>query len=320
VRETETVVWVTTAQTPDPIFLRQTVYLHHPGSLVETAWRTQAYINHCEREQIPPQLGGPLPAEYLQLHLLHLRRSETLDPSATLKDQGVEAGDVFVLTALPKHAALAIARNSAIPSVINAADYPHRTSLQLSEFAEARGHRMTKTNEKYTAFGFGVVFVVVMLSIALLKPVTTPFQYWVFRVVLSLAAAGVAAMVPGFLIIDLNKWIRAGGALAVFAVLYFYNPASLVAPVPPPLEAAVTVDAGTYDAAELLGILESKTGGIVIDQALAGRIQGETVTVSSPWSDVALKAAFDQVFGQLGVAVVYDKRDGTVIIRERRPQ
>ena len=36
-------------------------------------------------------------------------------------------------------------------------------------------------------------------------------------------AAGVAAMIPGFISLSVSKWLRAGGALAVFAVVYFYG-------------------------------------------------------------------------------------------------
>jgi hypothetical protein len=86
---------------------------------------------------------------------------------------------------------------------------------------------MTKATERYLAFGFGVVFVIVLLLLAIKYPNPTPFQYTVFRIVLALAAGGVAAMIPGFLTIKVSTLIRGGGALAVFVVVYFYSPAEL---------------------------------------------------------------------------------------------
>ena len=81
------------------------------------------------------------------------------------------------------------------------------------------------------AFGFGIVFAVVMLVLAVKFPRPTPFQYNVFRIVLSLAAAGIAAMVPGFINLDYSSpvglVIGAGGALAVFVIVFFFNPAQL---------------------------------------------------------------------------------------------
>jgi len=88
------------------------------------------------------------------------------------------------------------------------------------------------------ACALGVAFIVTLLVLAIKFPHPTPFQYNVFRIVLSLAAAGEAAVVPGFLSVSINTSIRAGGALAVFVVVFFFNPAELVtseAEAPPPI-------------------------------------------------------------------------------------
>jgi hypothetical protein len=69
---------------------------------------------------------------------------------------------------------------------------------------------MNKNSQKFAAFGFGIVFVVSILVVAILLPEPTPFQYLVFKTVLALAAAGVAAMVPGFLELSVSNWLRAG--------------------------------------------------------------------------------------------------------------
>jgi hypothetical protein len=74
-----------------------------------------------------------------------------------------------------------------------------------------------------------VVFVVALLVLAIAFPNPTPFQYNVFRIILALAAAGFAATIPGFISVEIGTWLRAGGALAVFAIVYFYNPAQIVA-------------------------------------------------------------------------------------------
>jgi len=87
------------------------------------------------------------------------------------------------------------------------------------------------------AFSFGVTFVVALIVLAIRFPHPTPFQYNVFRIVLSLAAAGAAAMIPGFINIDFGPMTRlfigAGGALAVFVIVFFFNPAQLASPSEP---------------------------------------------------------------------------------------
>lgn len=87
---------------------------------------------------------------------------------------------------------------------------------------------MNKRIQQYFAFAFGVIFVSILLTLSVYFPNPTSFQYTVFKTVLSLSAAGVAAMIPGFLQVNISAWLRAGGALAVFVVVYFYNPAQLV--------------------------------------------------------------------------------------------
>jgi hypothetical protein len=89
------------------------------------------------------------------------------------------------------------------------------------------GGEVVKRIERYLAFGFGVVFVIVLLVLATRYPNPTPFQYNVFRIILALACGGVAAMTPGFLTVNISTWLRAGGAIAVFVITYFYSPAGM---------------------------------------------------------------------------------------------
>lgn len=87
---------------------------------------------------------------------------------------------------------------------------------------------MNKRTERYLAFFFGVMFLVAILVLAIFFPNPTPFQYTVFRVVLSLAAAGFATMIPGFLEVRLGNWLRATGAIAIFVIVYLVNPVALL--------------------------------------------------------------------------------------------
>jgi len=77
------------------------------------------------------------------------------------------------------------------------------------------------------AFIFGCLFVIILLIFAVAIPNPTEFTAFVFRVVLSLAAAGVGAVLPGLLEVKLPG-IRAGGALALAAVVYFMNPPAII--------------------------------------------------------------------------------------------
>jgi len=81
-------------------------------------------------------------------------------------------------------------------------------------------------------------FLALIMVIAIFIKNPTPFQMFVFRVVLSLAAAGFGATIPGFLKIELPLWgkglISATGAIALFVLVYQVNPPELIQPPEPP--------------------------------------------------------------------------------------
>lgn len=90
----------------------------------------------------------------------------------------------------------------------------------------------TKATEKRLAFFFGASFLAILLVIAIGFPDPKPFQYTVFRITLAIAAGAAASLIPGFLEAQVAGSIRAGGALAVFVVVYFFSPAQLVSEPP----------------------------------------------------------------------------------------
>lgn len=87
---------------------------------------------------------------------------------------------------------------------------------------------MSAKAQRLIAFTFGVVFVVIMLVIAIWIPRPTETQWFIFRVVLALAAGGVGALIPGLINVQAGPYVRAGGALALFVLVYWFNPPKLV--------------------------------------------------------------------------------------------
>jgi hypothetical protein len=114
--------------------------------------------------------------------------------------------------------------------------------------------------DKYLVFAFGVVFVSVLLWLVFRSsdPLNED-QAQLVRLVSALAAAGVAAAVPGVSRTTLRyrTWLRAGGAIVVFIVVFVYQPQRAVAPDIWPVRSAseaierhlTLTDAGKYDEA-----------------------------------------------------------------------
>jgi hypothetical protein len=179
---------------------------------------------------------------------------------------------------------------------------------------------LEKPEQRKGAYIFGIIFIVSILVIAIFIPNPTSFQYTVFRIVLALAAAGVAAMIPGFISVEVGNAVRAGGAIAVFVIVFFFSPANLIAQEtqqPSALESEVTLDAGNYDAVQLIEMLNSLTGGITLDSKLATKLKGQVVKISSPLNSVSLRTVLDRIFAQAGIPVDYAVVSGTVVISER---
>lgn len=86
--------------------------------------------------------------------------------------------------------------------------------------------RVMPLSDRNLAYIFGFLFCAALLVLAVAFPHPSPSTFLIFRVVLSTAAAGVGSVVPGILVIH-SPYIRAGGALALFVIVFFFNPPAL---------------------------------------------------------------------------------------------
>jgi hypothetical protein len=91
---------------------------------------------------------------------------------------------------------------------------------------------ITKSQEKQIGFGAGFVLILAILAINLLVPDPTASQEQTFRIVLAMAGGAFGAFIPGLLNVNLSGQssfgkfgIKAAGALAMFVVIFFWNPA-----------------------------------------------------------------------------------------------
>ena len=80
------------------------------------------------------------------------------------------------------------------------------------------------------SFGFGVVFLCVSIVLAVVIPTPTDNQATTFKVTLALAAAGIAAGIPGLFNLEMSSGkllaIKSTGAFAAFLIVFFFNPVS----------------------------------------------------------------------------------------------
>ena len=110
----------------------------------------------------------------------------------------------------------------------------HKAITKKTLALVAPGETTVPTWQKITAFAMGAAFLPILLFMALFVPNPTVWQLLVFRVILALAAGGIGALIPGFIEIKYRNWLRAGGATALFVIVYLVNPPDLITGPEPP--------------------------------------------------------------------------------------
>lgn len=91
-----------------------------------------------------------------------------------------------------------------------------------------RTDNMKKTTQKSIVFFAALIFIIAILILAFIFPCPTNFQYNISKIVIALSASFFATFIDGFIEVVIPKFIKATGALAVFVILFFWNPADLV--------------------------------------------------------------------------------------------
>jgi hypothetical protein len=149
--------------------------------------------------------------------------------------------------------------------------------------------------ERYVVIALGFILVAAFLAIIFLDIKPDATQWGIVRVLLALMAAAAGALLPGFIEVDGQKagWqLRAGGAVALFVMVFFglAQPEPAPAPAPPPaisFRTLSTLDirAGKADNPEnssmavVLGVGFDSEEPVTVQSLTATLEAGETVSL-----------------------------------------
>jgi hypothetical protein len=113
----------------------------------------------------------------------------------------------------------------------------------ISMEQDIHGSDATKSNLAYLLLGLILLGASLYLSANIQNP--APMEVLILRVIIALGAAFAAVSLPGSVGVDLPKGIKAGGSLAIFVLIFFFNPADLIKPKPdiPSIDQKATSDA-----------------------------------------------------------------------------
>ncbi len=103
-----------------------------------------------------------------------------------------------------------------------------KTKLPTYGFTNQRTF-IDMTRKQQIKFGAitGLILLLILLAIALIVRCPTNFQNNIFIIVLALAGAAFAAIIPGLIEVKYRQMITATGALAVFVIIFFMKPTQL---------------------------------------------------------------------------------------------
>ena len=83
-------------------------------------------------------------------------------------------------------------------------------------------------NNAIVPLWIGGVFLAIPIIALFFIPEPSIYQFFAFRICFCLGGAGIASHIPGWLNININNWVKAGGAIAIFVLLWFFNPPALI--------------------------------------------------------------------------------------------
>ncbi len=104
---------------------------------------------------------------------------------------------------------------------------PATHTKQIKKDSVSKKIALPRINYKIFLFVSFAALVVIILIAVSIKDCPTDFQSQVFRIILAIGIAGLAAALPGFITIRYKEFVSAGGALAVFFIVFLLEPAKL---------------------------------------------------------------------------------------------
>lgn len=149
----------------------------------------------------------------------------------------IDSRDAQVLQAKIRHATLTLGEKMAKNANISISDLRPIAQPSLETIAKRKSQteeskpKEPKTpmpqppdsNQKMPMF-LGGLFTLLILAAVIFIPCPEEAQFRIFHTVLAIGVAGLAAVIPGFLNVKFNTAVTAGGALAVFALIYLWQP------------------------------------------------------------------------------------------------
>lgn len=81
---------------------------------------------------------------------------------------------------------------------------------------------------KYITLGIGFVFVILSFVISMVIDNPSEFKMFIIRSTFAVGCAALASFIPGWINVNIKGYVKAGGAIAIILIFYFFNPPAML--------------------------------------------------------------------------------------------
>lgn len=81
---------------------------------------------------------------------------------------------------------------------------------------------------KYITLAIGLVLVFLSFAFAMFMDNPSQFKIFIIRSTFAVGCAALASFVPGWINVNVKGYIKAGGAIAIILIFYFFNPPAML--------------------------------------------------------------------------------------------
>jgi hypothetical protein len=102
------------------------------------------------------------------------------------------------------------------------------TSVASGDQNVREENRRVNSPVEVSLWGFGVFIMLISIVLAIRIPQPTDFQIFIFRGAFAMAVGAIGMALSGFISLGIGNGTRATGGVALFLLVYAFNPARLI--------------------------------------------------------------------------------------------
>lgn len=85
-----------------------------------------------------------------------------------------------------------------------------------------------EVGNKYITLAIGSVLVILSFAFAMFMNNPSQLKIFIIRSTFAVGCAALASFIPGWINVNIKGYVKAGGAIAIILIFYFFNPPAML--------------------------------------------------------------------------------------------